>query len=64
VVCVQIEAGAQTETAAQALYFQGVRIKFLFFPYYICLHIDANYFTACPGSATLDSISVGRLQPQ
>ena len=66
------DAGAQTETAAQALYPQGVRIKFLSFPYYICLHIDANYFTPAPvqlhwtvfqwGESNLsDSLSIYRL---
>lgn len=63
-VCVKTDTGAQTETAAQALYPQGVWIKFLSFLYYICLHIDADYFTPCPGSATLDSISVGGVKLQ
>lgn len=63
-ICVKTNAGAQTETAVQAAYPQGVIIRFLSFPYCIFPHIDASYVTlSCSGSAALDSISVGRVTP-
>lgn len=55
-VWMKADAGAQTESTAQALYPRTVTIPFLSF-YHMCLHISADYFTPCPGSATLDSIS-------
>lgn len=52
-ICVRTDAGAQTETAAQALYPQRYGYIFLSLPYYICLHIDDDYLAATP-----DNISV------
>lgn len=55
-ICVNTDVGMQTETAAQALYSEGVRINSLYFLYYIFLHINAGCFTPCSSAGTLDSI--------
>lgn len=47
------DVGTQSETAAQALHTEGVRINYFYFLYYLCLHVSAGYFNSCSHSATL-----------